>query len=147
MENLHYTLLLLIPLVWIEKKIIILNLHYTLLLLIRQRRCSVWFAILWFTLHFATINTFFIDRVTIFSLIFTLHFATINTLVFFWSLIFPSKFTLHFATINTTQKAFSPFQVLIFTLHFATINTLQLGNILIQWGHLHYTLLLLIRTK
>ena len=56
------------------------DLHYTLLLLIPSDSVTCAKVRIKFTLHFATINTSSSSSKPNFSLSFTLHFATINTI-------------------------------------------------------------------
>ena len=54
-----------------------------------------------FTIHFATINTYEVEKEDRLLLLFTIHFATINTSGILTIYANESKFTIHFATINT----------------------------------------------
>ena len=79
LENLHYTLLLLILKNIEQDEKLEIDLHYTLLLLILAKDVTDLFGYKRFTLHFATINTHSDGNYMGVSYGFTLHFATINT--------------------------------------------------------------------
>ena len=77
--HLQYTLLLLIQIMsWLFWKLL-KNLQYTLLLLIPLFFIFNSLKNLSFTIHFATINTRPVVKVTNVFISFTIHFATINT--------------------------------------------------------------------